>query len=219
MFKKRFGRMAVLACASLASLALVAVSPAAAKTKKKVVTKTATVNQCVTTTSPIIDPDDGVGPAIATVPVSVPNFRGAAQDGAITSFTSAGVRLTHSYDGDLQVLLVSPGGKAIGLSFGRGERGDGFGTGTGCTGSPALFGDSFANPISGANPGNIDSPLSGPFKPEQPLNAVLGGPARGTWVLVVTDKSSSDEGTLDAFSVNYTYTYKALVKKKAKKKK
>lgn len=217
MFKNRIARITVLACAGVASLGLVAASPAVAKAKKKVVTKSATVNQCVATNAAILDPDGGVAPATAGIPVSVPNFKGATQDGVITSFASAGVGITHTHDGDLQILLVSPGGKVVGLSLGRGQTADGFGTGAGC-GSVALFGDSFGSPIADANPSDNDDPLAGPFSPDQPLNAVLGGPARGTWNLIVTDGADVDEGALNAFSLNFTYRYKALVKAKKHKK-
>jgi len=215
---KRTSRIALLACAAFASLGLVAaVSPAAAKTKakKKTVTKTATFNQCVSTASPIDDPESAL--ASAVIPVSVPNFKGGVQDGVVTAITSAGVRLSHTSDGDLVITLVSPGGKVIPLAIGEGSSGNGYGTGaTSCSGLPALFGDSFATSITA--PGNTgDDPVSGSFKPEQPLNQTLGGPARGNWVLLVADEAGADFGSLDAFSLNFTYSYKAQVKKKAKK--
>jgi subtilisin-like proprotein convertase family protein len=208
--------MTVLACAGLASLGLLmGASPAAAKAKKKTVNKTATFNQCVSSASPIQDPESPL--ASAVIPVSVPSFKGALQDGAVTAITSAGTRITHTSDGDLVVTLVSPGGKVIPLAVGEGTSGDGFGSGaTSCSGSLAQFGDGFTTPIT--SPGNTgDNPITGSFKPEQPLNQVLGGPARGNWVLLVADEATVDTGSLDAFSLNITYTYKAQVKKKTKK--
>jgi subtilisin-like proprotein convertase family protein len=218
MTKKRSARTALLACAGIASLGLIAgVSPAAAKTKKKVVTKTATVNQCVNSSAPILDPDDGILPASAVLQVAVPKFRGGLQDGTVTSVSSVGLRADHTFAGDLYVELVSPGGKVIPLSLKRGESANGFGTGgNSCGGSLALFSDTGTIPIADANPGDTDDPLTGSFRPEQPLSQLLGGPARGFWALLVTDAASSDEGTLGAFSVNLTYKYKAL--KKVKKK-
>jgi subtilisin-like proprotein convertase family protein len=216
MFKD-YGRVA-LACGLVASLGLlVGVSPAAAKAKKKTVTKTATFNQCVSTTSPISDPESAL--ASAVLPVSVPNFKGGVQDGVVTAVTSAGVRLTHTSDGDLVLTLVSPGGKVIPLAIGEGSSGDGYGTGaTSCSGSLVHFGDSFTTPIS--TPGNTgNNPITGSFVPEQPLNQTLGGPARGNWILLVADEAQADIGSLDAFSLNFTYSYKAQVKKKKKGKK
>jgi subtilisin-like proprotein convertase family protein len=216
MTRTRSVRMTVLACAGLASLGLLmGASPAAAKAKKKTVNKTATFNQCVSSASPIQDPESPL--ASAVIPVSVPSFKGALQDGAVTAITSAGTRITHTSDGDLVVTLVSPGGKVIPLAVGEGTSGDGFGSGaTSCSGSLAQFGDGFTTPIT--SPGNTgDNPITGSFKPEQPLNQVLGGPARGNWVLLVADEATVDTGSLDAFSLNITYTYKAQVKKKTKK--
>jgi subtilisin-like proprotein convertase family protein len=209
--------MVLLACAGIASLGLMTgVSAAAAKAKKKTVTKTATLNQCVNAASTIDDPTSPL--ASAVIPVSVPNFKGGAQDGVVTAITSVGTRITHTSDGDLVITLVSPGGKVIPLSVEEGGSGDGFGTGdAGCAGSLALFGDAFTTPIS--SPGNTgNGPVAGSFKPEQPLNQALGGPARGSWVLLVADEASVDTGSLNAVSLNLTYTYKAQVKKKSKKK-
>jgi subtilisin-like proprotein convertase family protein len=213
MSKNRFARLAVLACASIASLGLlVGPATAAAKSKKKTVTKTATFSQCVNTQSPINDPVSAL--ASAVIPVSVPNFKGGVQDGAVTAITSAGTRITHTSDGDLVLTLVSPGGKVIPLATGRGGGGDGYGTGsTSCSGSLVQFGDAFTTPIS--TPGNTgNNPITGSFKPEQPLNQVVGGPARGSWVLLVADEFTVDIGSINAFSLNFTYSYKAQVKKK-----
>jgi subtilisin-like proprotein convertase family protein len=193
---------------------------AAAKAKKKTVTKTATFSQCVSTSSPILDPPDSTQngtTASASLAVAVPKFKGKPQDGVVTSITSAGVRITHTADGDLYLNLVSPGGKVIPLASERGGGGDGYGTGaTSCSGSLVLFGDVFPTPI--RTPGNTgNDPVVGSFKPEQPLSVVNGGPARGFWTVLVTDAAGADEGSLDAFSLNLTYTYKARVKVKKKK--
>jgi subtilisin-like proprotein convertase family protein len=216
MTKKRSARMALLASVSVASLGLlVGPASATAKAKKKTVTKTATVSQCVNASGLLRE--DPLPIATAVIPVTVPNFKGGPQDGVVTGFTSAGVRITHTSDLDLAVSLVSPGGKVIQLATGRGGSGDGFGTGAAnCSGSLALFGDAFTTPV--PDLGN-DDPVTGGFKPDQPLNQVVGGPARGSWILLAVDEVGGDEGTLDAFSLNFTYSYKALKKVKKKKKK
>jgi hypothetical protein len=114
MFKD-YGRVA-LACGLVASLGLlVGVSPAAAKAKKKTVTKTATVTQCAGGAAAIPDDPnvdaDPAGAAALGVPISVPKFKGKSQDGVVTAVTSVGVRITHTFDSDLILALVSPGGK------------------------------------------------------------------------------------------------------------
>ena len=225
MIKKRSARAALLACAGLASLGLIAgAAPAAAKTKKKTVTKTATFSQCVNTSSPIQDQDTGHNVATAVIPVTVPAYKGVPQTGVVSAIASAGTRITHTYSGDLDLTLISPGGKVITLAAypfsGVGDdTGDGYGTGaSNCGGSLVLFGDAFS--ISATEPGNTgDNPIVGPLNPLQPLNQVVGGPAAGAWSLLVYDGQNNDEGTLDAFSLNFTYQYKAVVKVKKKKKK
>lgn len=221
MIRKRSARTALLACASVAALGLVAgVSPAAAKkAKKRTVTRTATLSQCVSVASPINSNDAPGGSTlgVATIPVVLPKYKGAVQDGAVTAVTSAGVRITHTFDEDLGVVLVAPGAHAVPLSLSRGESGDGYGSGaTSCGGSLVQFGDAFATPI--GTPGNVPpAPIEGSFKPESPLGALAGSQARGNWQLIVTDGAGGDDGVLNAFSLNLTYTYKALVKVKKKK--
>jgi subtilisin-like proprotein convertase family protein len=212
MIKKRSTRLALLACAGVASLGLLAgASPAAAKTKKKTVTKTATFSQCVNSASPI---SSDLTPATAVIPVSVPNFKGGLQDGVVTAITSAGVRITHTFDGDLVLGLVSPGGKVVTLSLRQGGSGDDYGSGAAdCGGTLTQFSDSAATGISAGT-----APFAGSFRPDVPLSGVVGAPARGSWLLFVSDQASGDEGTLHAFSLNFTYSYKAQVKKKKKKK-
>jgi hypothetical protein len=212
MIKMRPARIALLVCASVASLGLLTgVSPAGAKT----VTKTKTFSSCLNAAVPIPDLGAGGQPspiASFAARVGVPKFRGKPQDGVVTAVTGAGIRITHTFDSDLVINLVSPGGKAISLANREGGSGDGYGTGaTGCTGSLVGFGDTFPTPI--ASPGNTGSnPVTGNFKPEQPLSTFVGGPARGFWTLVVTDTLSGDSGSLNAFSLNITYRYKKVKK-------
>ncbi|HSD23335.1 MAG TPA: hypothetical protein VLB79_03325, partial [Solirubrobacterales bacterium] len=91
--------------------------PAPAAAKKK----TATLSQCVSAAVSIPDgPPDGttvVNPAASfAVSVRVPKLKGRPQKGEITAFHSAGVRISHTDDGDLALFLVSPGGRAVALA-------------------------------------------------------------------------------------------------------
>jgi subtilisin-like proprotein convertase family protein len=219
MMRSSSVRLALLACVSVASLGLVAgASPAAAKTK----TKTKTFSQCTSFAIPIPDfPDHMATPnapvnstASASIPVSVPKFKGKPQDGVITALTDVNVRISHTFAGDLVLYLVSPGGRAVNLAYGRGSTGDGYGNGAAsCAGGSVLFGDAFPTPI--ATPGNTgDNPIVGSFKPEQPLGALVGGPARGNWTLIATDIAHQDSGAINGFSLNFTYSYKTQAKKK-----
>jgi subtilisin-like proprotein convertase family protein len=78
------------------------------------------------------------------------------------------------------------------------------------------FSDSFPTRI-GDTANVLQAPVTGQFKPEQPLSSFVGGPARGSWTLFVTDTASTDVGTIDGFSLNLTYQYKVKPKKKKKK--
>jgi hypothetical protein len=228
----RWARLMLLAGVACASLGLLAL-PATASAK----TKTAQFTQCVSTAVPIPDgPPDGstaTNPAASfAVFVNTPKFKGRPQNGTITAFNSAGVRISHTDDGDLALFLVSPGGRAIALSTFRDQStnvnpdpppdrlpsGDGYGSGApSCSGSRVDFGDSFATSI--ATPGNTgsDAPITGSFSPEQPLSTFVGGPARGFWTLIVQDIQFQDIGQIDALSLSFTYAYKAKKKKRKKR--
>jgi hypothetical protein len=228
MLYKRSARMAVLACAGCASFLLL---PGAAGAK----TKTAQFVQCVSTAVAIPDgPAPGstaTNPAASfAIPASVPKFKGKPQNGVITRFFSAGVRISHTDDGDLTLFLISPGGRAVALSTYRDESsnvddegrpapsGDGYGTGPpNCSGSRVDFGDRYRTSI--VMPGNtgLDAPITGAFKPEQPLSTFVGGAARGFWTLVVQDVQSQDVGQIGALALSFEYSYKAKKKKKKRR--
>jgi hypothetical protein len=224
MIKKRWCRLVLLGCLACAAALLVA-PVSVAKTKK------ATFNQCVSAAVTIPDgPPPGsaaLNPAASfAVPVKVPRFKGRPQQGMVTAIHAVGVRISHTDDGDLALFLVSPGGKAVALATYRDQStnvddegkplpsGDGYGSGPpSCAGSLVQFGDGF--PTSIATPGNtgLDAPISGSFRPEQPLSAFVGDPARGFWTLIVQDIQNRDVGQINGLSLNFTYRYK--VKKRS----
>jgi subtilisin-like proprotein convertase family protein len=208
MIGKRSARAALLASVSFAALGLViGAAPAAAKTK----TKTATFNQCVSGAAPILD---RLANSLS-VNVAVPKNGKKIQSGTITSFTSTAVRITHTYTGDLDVVLISPAGVAVPLAIERGGSSEGYGNGApDCTGGLVAFSDAFRLPASEIDNNNISNPVTGQFKPETPLSAFVGGPARGLWTLAVHDCCDEDTGSINALSLQFTYTYKAPAKKR-----
>jgi subtilisin-like proprotein convertase family protein len=211
MIKKHSARAALLACAGFAALGLVAgASPAAAKTK----TKTATFSQCVSAAAPILD---RLANSVS-VNVPVPKNGKKVQSGTVTAFQSAAIRITHTYAGDLDVVLISPAGKAVPLAIERGSSSNGYGNGApDCTGGLVSFGDAFTAPASDIDNTPTADPVTGQFRPEQPLAGFVGGPARGPWTLVVHDCCDQDTGSINALSLQFTYTYKAPAKKKGGK--
>jgi hypothetical protein len=227
MTKRRGKRAAVAASVGCLALGMVAL-PAAVDAKVRHRTHEACVNAAVSIPDGPAPGSAALNPAASLgVFVKVPKFKGRAQSGRITGFNSVGVRIPHGDDGDLALFLVSPGGRAIALATYRDQStnqdtegnpspsGDGYGTGpASCSGSLVQFGDAFGPSI--ATPGNtgLDTPISGSFRPEQPLSTFVGGPARGFWTLIVQDVQAEDTGQINALSLDFTYRYKAKAKKR-----
>jgi hypothetical protein len=208
MIRKRSGRAAVLACASLALLGLaVGASPAAAKTKKKLKTVNAVFSQCQNVALPLGDH------VTQLVPFTVPPTPKSARPrgGRVIPFTSAGVRITHSYDADLSIFLVSSTGRVVPLVLNRGGSDNDFGSGgADCGGTLATFTDAASASISTAT-----APFAGAFKPEVTLGGLNDATGSGTWTMVITDNAENDDGTIHAVSLSLTYQY--TVPKKTKK--
>ncbi|HEY7121202.1 MAG TPA: hypothetical protein VH329_01465 [Solirubrobacterales bacterium] len=227
MTNNRPGRLVAVACVAVMALGLLAL-PSVAGAKKK----TAQFVQCVSTAVDIPDgppPDSTVANPAASfaIPVNVPKFKGRTQDGVVTAFNTAGVRITHTDDSDLSLFLVSPGGRGVALSTYRDQSsnedsegnpapsGDGFGAGpASCAGSRVDFGDRF--PTSITTPGNtgLDAPITGSFSAEQPLSTFVGGRARGFWTLIVQDVQAQDVGQINGLALSFNYRYKAKKRKK-----
>jgi subtilisin-like proprotein convertase family protein len=97
--------------------------------------------------------------------------------------------ITHTFDGNLQVRLISPAGTIIPLVLNRGGSGDNF-VGT-------VFDDETARSIAtGA------APFTGSFRPEVTLSTLDGQSAAGVWTLRITDTSPLDSGTLVAWGLD-----------------
>ena len=110
------------------------------------------------------------------------------------------VRLNHTFDGDLAISLVAPDGTSVALSNNRGGSGDNYGTGLNdCSGTPTVFDDSAANPISSGV-----APFAATFRPEAPLAALNGKEINGLWKLRVTDTAGLDVGTLGCATLEIT---------------
>jgi subtilisin-like proprotein convertase family protein len=207
---KRLSWLGVVGLALVAILAVGASPAVAKKAKKKTVTLTAQFNQCVNVAVPY---NESTLPAVAQIPVTIPAYRGLPQDGAVTAVTSVGVRASHTFVSDNVITLVSPSGRLINLFNRRDNGGDNFGAGaTSCSGTQTLFSDTAGTAIAAGAP-----PYAGSFRPEQPLSGLNGSQARGVWTLLIADQAAGDSGTLHAFSLNFTYSYLAEVKKKKKK--
>jgi subtilisin-like proprotein convertase family protein len=106
--------------------------------------------------------------------------------------------ITHTYDGDLEITLISPSGRRVTLVANVGGSGEDF-TGT-------VFDDEAADDIDDGVP-----PFGGVFRPQQALSLFDGEDPNGTWTLEVDDQTGVDEGSLNSWSVLITTGERATV--------
>lgn len=141
------------------------------------------VGQAPETTSlglpPIAIPDNGAATASATIASSTPSFVGDI---------NVAVNIDHNFVGDLTLVLVSPSGTRVVLSDRNGGSGDDY--------TNTVFDDAAGTDITAGAP-----PFTGIFRPEEPLSAVFGESALGTWRLEVTDNSAGDTGSILGASI------------------
>jgi subtilisin-like proprotein convertase family protein len=195
-------RPLLIAAMVTCGIALFAAPVASAKTKR--VTRTATVTRCtlVGLTLPELQPPDN---SITRIPFSL----GKLPKGARILDVDATLRATAANTGDLRAVLASPGGAMADLINLRPTNGNGvdLGTGPACGGTPTTLDDEAITSI-GVSPS--PNPFAGSFKPESPLSALDGGPARGEFVFFAADlNQTSHPVTIDAVGAKVTYRYKA----------
>ena len=118
-----------------AAVAALSASPASAKTR--------TFTKCQNLSLPL------TFHAFHEVPFTVSTPKNAKPKGAKVTDVNVGVRITHTFDMDVVVTLVSPTGGLVPLVVGEGGSFDDFGSGaTNCGGTLTTFDDSASNPIS-----------------------------------------------------------------------
>lgn len=116
----------------------------------------------------------------------------ASQAGLVTSVTVS-LNITHTFVGDLEVTLTSPGGTGRNLIMRRGGSGDNF--------TNTVLDDAAATSITTIT--GSGAPFTGSYRPEQPLSGVAGEPITGDWVLSVRDRAGGDTGTLNSWTLNF----------------
>jgi subtilisin-like proprotein convertase family protein len=153
---------------------------------------------------PVSIPTGKAGPAQSTTATDVPkaipdaNATGVssvatvAASGTVTNVDVSITRITHTWDGDLQIELIGPDGTRVMLADrpgGANNSGDNF--------VNTVFSDSAANPLSAGT-----APYTGTFKPAGGLLAAFAGkPAAGKWTLRVADMAAYDTGTLSGWGL------------------
>ncbi len=112
----------------------------------------------------------------------------------VTNFvTDVNVRLsiTHTFDSDLVITLISPSGARIVLVSNAGGGGDNF--------TNTVLDDEAATSVQSGV-----APFAGSYRPFQPLSALdglTGANVNGTWSLEVSDVATDDIGTLNSWDV------------------
>ncbi len=148
------------------------------------------------TTSTIVD---NTCTNAANTSITISGFAGNINPSGIT----VTVNLTHTYDGDIDVVLVAPNGDVLGLSNGAGGAGDNY--------VNTVFSDAGTTTLASGT-----APFTGTFKPwattwtscipvTKTSFASLGNGSinpNGTWTLRVYDRYAQDVGTLNNWTLN-----------------
>lgn len=132
--------------------------------------------------TPILIPD--ANPSGVTSTIGVPQTS-TVQDVDVT------VNLSHTYDEDLTLSLITPTNTSVTLAANRGDSGNDF--------TATVFNDEAPIAIASGTP-----PFTGPFRPETPLTAADGISASGNWRLKAVDGTAEDFGTIDSWILKLT---------------
>jgi len=104
------------------------------------------------------------------------------------------LNINHSYISDLSLFLVSPDGSIFSLAENIG------------LGTQLESGDNFTNTIFSQNSSvsinNASPPFTGIFRPNQPIDGLIGKSAFGYWTLSIEDNYPADSGELLSFELN-----------------
>lgn len=110
------------------------------------------------------------------------------------------VDITHTWTGDLTLTLESPAGTQVVI----------FDDADGCSANDlsTLLDDQSANALN-CDPGgggtDADAFPEADYVPSNPLSAFNGEGTLGDWILTIEDDAGGDQGTLNSWSLNYSY--------------
>lgn len=140
--------------------------------------------QTFSNTTSYIIPDGSVTGVSSPITVSgIPGNAGS-------SLVSINVDITHAYDSDIDLYLVSPCGYTIALSQGNGGSGNNYTSTTFSTSGTIIYAGT--------------PPFTGTFRPEDPLYVLSGCASNGIWQLFVKDNFTPDQGTINSWSMSFT---------------
>jgi subtilisin-like proprotein convertase family protein len=134
--------------------------------------------------------------ASADVPKAIPD-PGTAESALVVpagdpvAASRVTVSISHPFDSDLQLELVSPNGTAVVLAEAVGTWGHDF--------AGTVFDDAAATSVVSALP-----PFPGLLRPVEPLSSLIGAPRAGTWKLRATDLRGRYGGRIEAWRLELT---------------
>ena len=121
-------------------------------------------------------------------------------DGGDIADLQVGLRIQHTYTGDLEILLRHPDGTAVTLVENEGGWRNNFGSGSAdCAGTMTVFADDAAHSIEDGQ-----APFTGRFRPEDDLGDLVGRPMAGSWQIEITDEMALDQGMLHCVELRIT---------------
>lgn len=134
-----------------------------------------------------------------SVPAAIPDWPGLAATANLNMplastllDVNAQISIQHARAGDLSIRLLPPGSPAVTLASAGG--------GSGANYQQTIFDDQASVTIAQGSP-----PYTGSYRPQQPLAALNGKPAQGSWQVQVTDQVLGTTGQLTQFSLTLRF--------------
>lgn len=103
------------------------------------------------------------------------------------------INISHTWNADLDIYLISPTGTNVELSTDNGGSGNNY--------NNVTFDDTSTNTLPTGN-----TTISGTYQPEGSLASFNGQNSNGNWILRVTDDTNADGGTINSITLNLCYT-------------
>lgn len=130
------------------------------------------------------DPDSA-GTTVSTIHVA---------DDFVVQDVNVQLNIEHTFDADLQVVLIAPDGTRVELFSGIGNAGDNF--------TDTILDQQAEHSIT-----DSDAPFTGTYQSAEDLSIFNGQHSLGAWQLEITDNAAGDSGTLLSWSVTLDDTH------------
>lgn len=136
-----------------------------------------------------------INPATAISSSGTPTYNTiiSVPDSYTISDVNITINISHTWNADLDIYLISPLGTIVELSTDNGGNGDNY--------NNVTFDDASSNILPTSN-----TTISGTYRPEGVLANFNGQNSVGNWTLRVTDDTNADGGTINSIILNLCYT-------------